>query len=509
MDAKKLSDDLEVSGNPVSADVAAAQAAIFGLDESSEKEPAEEKAQIEEKTPEEVVVEEKVSEEKVIEEMKEGLEDKPEQMEPEAQPASPTPQDTKPEDKSQKHRILILGAGFGGVHAAQSLLAKYGGRKEFEITMVSKSNYFLFTPMLPEVVGGVLSTGSVTVPVRDILSGRNFQFVRGDVASIDMSKKSVKVLSGDVEQDMMYDYLVVSLGAKVNFFDTPGAEENCLTLNTVENAHKIRNRAIDMFEMSYAAASDEERKEELRFVIVGGGPSGIETAGEILHMINNYLSKSYKRDAEVIIVEAADRLVPGSDPMLGDVVRKRLEKIGVKVRLNSKVTKVVRDGIELGGDEFIKSDTIIWAAGVSGSDVQTSPEAMKDGKSRFVVNDKMQMPGYPEVFVMGDCAAVEGNQYPPTARVVLQQAKVVSKNVQALLSNKDLTSFNYRHPGDLMTVGSWYATLYVGNMVFHGSWVWLMWKVVYLSKIIGVRSKARVALDWMFGSIFKKNMSRI
>lgn len=510
MDAKKLSEDLEVSGNPVPSEVAAAQAAIFGLDDSPRKETVVEKAPVEGGASGEVA-EEKVSDERGLKEIWEDQSDST-GSEPQSAHRPAMLSDAGQDDRSQKYRILILGAGFGGVYAAKHLMARYGRNKEFEITMVSKSNYFLFTPLLPEVAGGVLSTRSVTVPVRDIVSGRNFQFVRGDVVSIDLSKKSVKVFSGDVEQDMGYDYLVVSLGANTNFFGTPGAEENCLTLNTVENAHRIRNRIIDMFEMSHAAASEEERRGKLRFVVVGGGPSGIETAGEILHMINGHLSKSYKRDrreAEVVILEAAGRLVPFSDPKLGELAKRRLEKIGVKVMLNSKVTRVFPDGIELGGQEVVKSGTIIWAAGVSGSDVQTHPEAMRDSKSRLVVNDKMQLAGYPEVFVMGDCAAVEGKQYPPTARVVLQQAKVVSKNIHALFSKKELSSFDYRHPGDLMTVGSWYATARVGNAVFHGPWVWLMWKIVYLSKIMGARSKAKVASDWILESLFKKDMSRI
>ena len=268
MDEKKLSEDLEVSGNPVPADVAAAQAAIFGLDDRDENASVDEKPSVEEKAPE-AAVEEKIPAE---EKPDDTLKVQQDSTEPETQTVEMpvAPSDARQDDR-QKKRILILGAGFGGVRAAKGLLAKYGRSRDFEITMVSSSNYFLFTPMLPEVAGGVLSIRSVTVPVRDILSGRNFRFVRGDVASIDMSKKSVSVVSGDAAQDVGYDYLIVSLGANVNFFGTPGAEENCLTLNTAERAHKIRNRVIDMFEVSHAAASDEQRKEELRFVVVGGG----------------------------------------------------------------------------------------------------------------------------------------------------------------------------------------------------------------------------------------------
>lgn len=411
------------------------------------------------------------------------------QGKPEA-PVSPVQQ----QPFTGRTRILVLGAGFGGAAAARRLASKFS---RADVTIVDRVNHFLFTPMMHEVAAGGLSAGSVMVPISDAASGR-VGFVRGDVASIDLSGKKVKVLSGESEQDLAYDYLVVALGGSTNFFGTPGAKENCLQLKTAADAQKIREKIDGMFR-SAAGAQGEDLYAKTRLVIVGGGPSGIETAGEAVHTMREASKRAGLNAGEIVLMEATERLLPGSDPRLSDIARKRLEKIGAKVRTGAKVTGVTPDGIELNGEEMIRAGAVVWVAGVVGVDVRTSPEAMRDGRSRFVVSDSLQVAGYPDVFVIGDCAAVEGKQYPPTARVALQQARLAADNIRSLASKRPLKGFEYRHPGDLMTVGPWYATMKFGGLVLHGAWVWVLWRLVYLSKIAGTKTRLSVLRDWLFG----------
>jgi NADH dehydrogenase len=399
---------------------------------------------------------------------------------------------------SSRTRILVLGAGFGGTAAAKRLASKF---RRAEIIIVDRLNHFLFTPMMHEVASGVLSAGSVMVPISDATSGKT-KFVQGEVVSINFSGKKVKVVSGGFEQELAYDYLIIALGGTTNFFDTPGARENCLQLKTAEDARRIRERIVSMLR-PVQSDSRSDASAKLRLVIVGGGPSGIELAGEVAHVMSEASKKSGTRIGEVVLLEAMERLLPNSDPLIGDLARKKLEKIGVKVRTGAKVTSVTADSIELNGEEIIEADAVVWVAGVSGIDVKTFPEVIRDNRLRFVVGNTLQIAGYPEAFAIGDCAVVEGKQYPPTARVALQQARLVADNIHKLASKISLKNFEYRHPGDLMTVGPWYAVMKFGNFTFHGTWVWVIWRLVYLSKIAGMKTKLSVLHDWFFSRSYK------
>lgn len=410
-----------------------------------------------------------------------------------------------------KKRVVIVGGGFGGMYCAKELCSLFKKDREWEVVLINRNNYFLFTPLLHEVATANLSGKSVTLPIRESIDDDNFTFLKGEATMIDPRERSVIVKMERKEAKVVYDYLVIAAGSTNNFFGIEGAEKHAFPLKSIEDAYRVRNHMIDMFELS-EAEDEEERRKNLRFVVVGGGPTGVETVAEVRNMINKSVSGLYKngaKDVEIILVHSSSRLLDGFDSKLDGISRRRLEKIGVKVMVDSRVTKVTPNGIQVNRDETIDAGTVIWAAGVRPNYVESSPEIKRDDKGRIVVNEALQAEGHPEIFAIGDNSAVRSGALPATGQVAWQQAKHTARNIRNAALGEEPRPFEYKHGGNLISIGAGYAAGDINNRVLYGNWVWFLWRTIYLSKIVGGRSKSRIALEWLIELIFKRDTSQI
>ena len=408
-------------------------------------------------------------------------------------------------------KILILGGGFGGMYCAKHLCSMLKNDKECEIILVNKNNYFLFTPLLHEVAASNLSGRSVTLPIRESIKSRNFTFVKGTATKVNVKEKNVIVDMGSREKKIEYDYLVIAIGSTSNYFGIEGADRYAFPLKTVEDAYRIRNHMIDMFEFS-ESDDEEERRRKLRFIVVGGGPTGVETVAEIRNMIHKSVGKLYKKstkDVEIVLVHSSSRLLDGFSDRLDVISRKRLESIGVKVLVDSRVTKVFKDGIQINREERMDAGTVIWATGIKSNTLGSSPEITRDERFRIIVNDRLQLEDHPEVLAIGDNSVVRGSDIPATGQVAWQQAVCAASNIKSMIYGEETSPFVYRHSGSLLSIGEGYAAGDINNRTFHGGWVWYLWRTIYLSKIIGGRNKARIALEWLIELMFKRDTSQI
>jgi NADH dehydrogenase len=404
-------------------------------------------------------------------------------------------------------KIVVIGGGFGGVYAAKELCNLFGGKAR--ILLVNRTNYFLFTPLLHEVATGSLSRRSIILPIREMVNDEGFELVKGDAKRIDLKSRKVFVDCGNFDRMLEYDYLILALGSTTEFFNIPGAEKNTFTLKSLEDAHRLRNHVIDMFE-SAQSASREERKDMLRFVVVGGGPTGIETAAELSDLIKKGMRHIYSgtKDAEIVVVHSSKRLLSGFSDRMDRFALERLKKLGIKVLLESRAERVTREGVKIAGRGFIRSKTVIWTAGVRPNSIQTYP-ALKTFKGRIVVDRTLQVVGMSGVFAVGDNSLIEGSPCPATAQAAIQQSRAAARNIFLLSEGKKPEVFRYKHGGNLMSIGPRYAVADIGGVLMNGMWVWLLWRTVYLSKMMGARNKAKIAFDWFLELVFNRDTSQV
>lgn len=405
-------------------------------------------------------------------------------------------------------RVLVIGGGFGGLYACNELCKILDGRRDVKVTLVNETNYFLFTPLLHEIATGSLSKRSILLPIREMLKDDKFSFVKGRANHLDLRKKvaTVKLASGEIE--IKYDYVVVAVGSTTSFFGTPGAEENSFTLKSVEDAERLRNHIIEMFENN----TRDGRDGRTRFVVVGGGPTGIETVAEMCDLVYNNIVPIYKvseKDVDIVLVHSSKNLLNGFSEKLDPIARRRLSKLKVRIMTGSKVTRVGRDFIEVNGKKRVRTQTVIWTAGVTSNVLETEPKLKRDGRMKILVGPTLQVPGHREAFAIGDCSSMEGAPIPATGQVSIQQAATAARNIAALASGKPAGKFRYDHKGSMMSMGPKYAAAHIGDIVVHGWWVWFLWRTIYLSKMMGTRNKAKIAMDWLVDILFKRDTAQV
>ena len=412
-------------------------------------------------------------------------------------------------------RIVILGGGFAGMSTARKLerLLRPG---EAEITLVSRENFSLFTPMLPEVGSGNLETRHVVTPVRAQL--KRTEFVLADVTGIDFSTRHV-----DVEHTILgtrlsipFDQLVFALGSVTSTFDLPGIAERSLPYKTLEDADRLRNHVIAMLELADAATDPLERKRLLTFVFVGGGFTGVEAAGEMADFFRSSLRfyPSIAHDEiEIFLVEGGKKLLPDLQAGMGEYSAKALTARGINVMLDSLVAGADDAGLQLKGGRSIPTSTIVWSAGVKPSPaVAALPIATGRGGS-IVVTPELSVPGYPGVWALGDCASIPergGGTYPPTAQHALREGPVLADNIVATLREQPLRPFVFDSLGMMASLGArrGVAGLY-GKFLIKGFFAWLLWRMYYLLRLPGVDRQIRVAFDWALGLIFPRDIAEL
>lgn len=412
---------------------------------------------------------------------------------------------------SSRNRILILGGGFAGMYAALELEKNVDHDPDLEVTLINRDNFFLFTPMLHEVGASDLDLTAIVNPVRSML--RKVNFFEGEIESIDLSRKEVIVSHGLAHHRHLhtYDHLVIGLGSVTNLYELPGLDERNLTMKSLGDAIRLRNHVIaQLEEADYECVTRKNRL--LSFVVAGGGFSGVETVGAINDFVRDAMS-SYSHLTEdmlrVVMVHAGPVILPELGERLGAYAQKKLGERGVEIHVNTKVSAVSEDGVELSDGTIIESDTLIWTAGTSPNPlVQELP--CKKERGRIVVDEFLEVIGWPGVWALGDCAAVPdsstGKLSPPTAQHALRQGKVLAQNIIAVIRGRRKKPFLFSTIGQLASIGKRTGVANILGVRFSGFIAWWIWRTVYLSKLPRFEKKLRVALDWTLDLLFSKDI---
>jgi NADH dehydrogenase len=398
-------------------------------------------------------------------------------------------------------RVLVLGAGFGGITTAIELgrLARTG--TPMQIMLVDRVDFHLFTPMLYQVATGLVEPGHVEYPARAIARKYGFRFRTGQVERIDLDGRCVEV-SGD---RLPYDRLVIALGSVTNYFGNQSIERYAASLKTVGDAIAIRNRVVDAFERADVERDRAARRALLTFVIVGGGATGIELIGSLRTLVKHGLLPLYPAidpsEIRIVLAEAGPALLNGMDPWLGETTRQRLSEKGIEVALGNPATEVSEDGIAFKDGSFIPSKTVVWAAGVRPSPVSAALEVERGRDGRLIVDRHLRLPAHPEVFALGDCAwypipAQDGSPPPPNAQTPVLQAPVVARNVAASLHGQPLEPFHYASEGNLVALGQGNGVALIGSKRLEGLPAWLVWRGYYLTQLMGFKNRLAVLVEW-------------
>lgn len=412
---------------------------------------------------------------------------------------------------SPTKRILILGGGFAGLYAAMGLEKSLAHDQDVEVTLINRENSFLFTPMLHEVAASDLDLTAIVNPVRKMLKRVNF--FEGEVESIDLSQKQVVVSHGLAhhQHSRNYDHLVIGLGSITNLYELPRLDERNLTMKSLGDAIRLRNHLIAQLE----EADNEcvtKKNALLCFVVAGGGFSGVETVGALNDFVRDVLP-SYSHLTEdmvrVVLVHAGPVILPELGEKLGAYAQKKLTERGIEIHVNTKVSAVSAHGVELSDGTTIESDTLIWTAGTSPNPlVQDLP--CKKERGRVVVDQFLEVVGWPGVWALGDCAAVPDSSTskfsPPTAQHALRQGNVLAQNIIASIRGRPKKPFVFSTIGQLATIGKRTGVANILGIKFSGFIAWWIWRTIYLSKLPRFEKKLRVALDWTLDLLFSKDI---
>jgi NADH dehydrogenase len=394
-------------------------------------------------------------------------------------------------------RIVILGAGFGGLFAARKL-----ARVEADITVIDRHNYHLFQPLLYQVATAGLPPSDIAWPIRSILSRQqNTSVLLDDVSGIDVGGHRVMLQNDAVD----FDYLIVATGSTHSYFGHEDWEPLAPGLKSIDDATHIRRRILTAFEQAETCDNDETRARLLRFVIVGGGPTGVELAGTIAELAHRTLAADFRRidprSAKITLVEADERLLPHLQEVLSDYARRSLERLGVEVRLGTPVTQCDEQGVSIGG-ERISTATIIWAAGVAASPVGVWLGTQTDEVGRVIVQPDLSLKEDPDVFVIGDAAHVkrpDGTLVPGIAPAAKQQGRFVGGLISARLAGQTVpTEFRYRHAGYLATIGRRSAVIEFPRFRMRGFLAWWIWGIAHIYFLLGVPSPLIVSIRWLW-----------
>ena len=414
---------------------------------------------------------------------------------------------TAVDGKGSRPRIVIVGAGFGGLTAAKRL-----AQVDAQVTIVDQHNYHLFQPLLYQVATAALSPANIAAPIRGILRDQaNATVLLGKVTGVDLDRRDVLIGARRVP----YNQLIVATGARHAYFGHDEWEAVAPGLKTIEDATAMRRRVLLAFERAEDATDEAERRRLLTFVIIGGGPTGVELAGSLVELARAALARDFRRidpaTARIVLVEAGPRVLPSFPPALSIIAARSLARLGVELRLGQPVTRCDADGAVL-GDERIESRTLIWAAGVAASGAARWLGATCDRNRRVLVNPDLTLPGHPEVFLIGDTARLEGraDPLPGVATVAKQQGAYVARVIASRLAGTaEPGPFRYRDVGSLAIIGRREAIADFGRVHLSGRLGWLVWSVAHIYFLIGFRSRLVVALEWLWSYLTYERGARL
>jgi NADH:quinone reductase (non-electrogenic) len=395
---------------------------------------------------------------------------------------------------AEKPRVVIVGSGFGGLEAAKKLACK-----DVQVTVIDRTNYHLFQPLLYQVATAALSPADIAAPVRAVLSKcKNVEVILAEVESVDVDAKKLKIV--DLELD--YDYLILATGARHSYFGHNEWEKLAPGLKSLEDAIELRRRILLAFEYAEKITDEAARRAALNFVIIGGGPTGVEMAGAIAEISRYTLAKDFRHidpsEARVILIEGTPRLLAAYPEDLSESARKQLVDLGVEVRTGARATNLTEAGVEVNG-EFIPCRVKIWAAGNNASFVGKTLGAPVDGVGRVIVNDDLTIPRHPEVQVIGDLANFShqtGEPLPGISPVAMQQGRHAARNVLAMIQGRKPQRFHYWDKGTMATIGRNKAVADLKFMHLSGLPAWLAWLFVHIIFLVGFRNRLLVLFQW-------------
>ncbi len=405
-------------------------------------------------------------------------------------------------------KVVILGGGFAGLNAAKTL-----GNTKLDVWLIDKTNHHLFQPLLYQVASAALSPGDIAVPIREILSPyENITVLMGDVVAIDKTKKEIVLKDGD---RVGYEYLIIALGARHSYFGRDDWEAFAPGLKTLGDALKIRERILVSFEKAERCDSISEAKKYLNFVIIGGGPTGVEMAGSIAEIAYETMLKDFRRidtsKTKIYLIEASPHILPVYPERLSEKAKKYLEGFGVNVITGKRVTNITEEGVTI-ENLFIPTENILWAAGNQASPILQSLNVPLDRQGRVIVDADLSIPDHPEVFVLGDAACAmdqKGKPLPGLAPVAVQQGRYVAHILRKRLPKSQRPPFRYFDKGTMATIGKTKAIGTFGKMQFSGLFAWLGWCFVHILYLVGFRNRLVVITQWLFSYFSSQRGARL
>lgn len=408
----------------------------------------------------------------------------------------------------QRQKVVIVGAGFAGLNAVRALAKN----DDLDILIIDRRNYHLFQPLLYQVATAGLSPADIATPIRSIVSDeKHVKVMLANVDSVDLAAKTV---STDKEK-IPFDYLVMACGAKHSYFGHPEWEDFSPGLKTLEQATEIRRRVLLAFEEAEKETDKEKQKQLLTFVIVGGGPTGVEMAGAIAEISRFTLEKDFRNidpsRTRVLLIEAGSRVLASFDEKLSKRATRDLEKLGVQIWTSTRVTEVTAEGVRL-GEETIRARTTIWAAGVQPSSLGKTLGVELDRSGRVVVEKDLSLKNHPHVFVLGDQACFQvdnGKTLPGLASVAIQQGRHAAKNITALSKGKPVREFKYLDKGQMATIGRKKAVAQVKAFKFAGFPAWIVWLFIHIYYLIGFKNRFFVFYQWAWSYVTFKRGARL
>jgi len=429
---------------------------------------------------------------------------------------------------SNSTRIVILGSGFGGVYSYLNLHKKLHGNTDVEVVMVSENDHFLFLPLLHEIAIGNLPESSIRQPVRTMPQCCLDRFITGQVHGVDFDNQTIhydRIIDADndngatTEDTLSYDYLVSALGSDTNYFGTPGAEQHSLPLKRLQHARDIKDRVVDQFEKAQTITDEDKLESALRFVIVGGGATGVELAGELGGLLEQELAQSFPRlceHASVHLYESGDRLVKRMDSWFSRKVESILtRKKPITVHFGQRVQEVRPNGVSV-GDEFVLAETTMWTAGVRAQKLDISAQkdvALEPKTDRVHVSDCLHIPNYPNVYVVGDQAWIKnaetGQPYPMRAQFAVREGQVAAENIaRELRGDGGCQKFAWKDKGIILSLGEGGALAQIYGYHFSGFIAWWLYRLVYLAQIPGLQYKMRTFVEWMMNYFNPRDISK-
>ena len=430
-------------------------------------------------------------------------------------------------NRGQPVRVVIVGGGFAGLYAALHLDHLLGYHRDLELTVIDRRNYFLFPPLLPSVATGAIETRQVTYPFRRVFEATNVRFMKEHVERIDLAARVIHARV-DIDDDPVtgaptvihsetpYDYLILAPGSDSNTFNTPGAKEHAFFMRELGDAIAVRNQVIDCFERAARDVDPQRRRELLCFVVVGGGPTGVELAAEIRDLVDNVLMGRYpevaRDEVEVALVQSAPQVLPGWHDSIVAAASKRLTHNGVRLLLGRKVIGVTPFCVTLDGDQRLDSRTCVWCAGVRASPLLAACDGLTLHRSgRVEIEADLRVKGRPDLFVLGDASLSmhAGKPLPPLGQVAFQHGKHAASNIALLLAGRQPRPFRYFNYGALVSVGDHFAAVELLGVRLSGTLAWFIWRTLYLMKLVGFGNRVRVVLDWTLDLLVERSISQI